>query len=54
MEIFTLSLRLLNRFQPNQRIAKVDAIVALTSGLGLNASDWEITYTCKITERSHS
>ncbi len=28
-----------NRFQPNQRIAKVDAIVALSSGLGLNASD---------------
>jgi uncharacterized surface protein with fasciclin (FAS1) repeats len=28
-----------NRFQPNERIAKVDAIVALTSGLGLNASD---------------
>ncbi|NJR17769.1 MAG: beta-Ig-H3/fasciclin [Calothrix sp. CSU_2_0] len=28
-----------NRFQPNQRIAKVDAIVALGSGLGLTASD---------------
>ncbi|PAX52816.1 fasciclin domain-containing protein [Brunnivagina elsteri] len=28
-----------NRFQPNQRIAKVDAIVSLGSGLGLTASD---------------
>jgi uncharacterized surface protein with fasciclin (FAS1) repeats len=28
-----------NRFQPNQRIAKVDAIVALGSGLRLTASD---------------
>jgi uncharacterized surface protein with fasciclin (FAS1) repeats len=28
-----------NRFQPNQRIAKVDAIVSLSSGLGLTASD---------------
>jgi uncharacterized surface protein with fasciclin (FAS1) repeats len=28
-----------NRFQPNQRIAKVDAIVALGSGLKLTASD---------------